>query len=353
MSYFVESDIREIVDRLGTDAQALTGRRVLLCGGLGFLGRYFLEVFKYLNTHALARPCELVVMDNGITSGVFGTMLRHEGYQCLAHDISQPLPPLAPFDYIIHAAGIASPYYYRKYPVETLEVAIVGTKNLLTMCTRSAPRGLLFFSSSEIYGNPDEANMPIPETYRGNVSCTGPRACYDESKRVGETLCVTFHQVYRTPVTIVRPFNVYGPGMQQADHRVLPNFASSIVTGQPLQVYSSGAQTRTFCYITDALVGFLLVLLKGRPPESYNIGHTEPEMSMLELAHLCEDVLGRKLPIELTDYPDTYPPEESRRRCPDIRKAQTHLGYTPIVPLRDGLRRFLDWALNQYSAHVT
>lgn len=353
MSYYVESDIREIVERLGDDAQMLAGRRILLCGGLGFLGRYFLEVFKYLNAHTVAAPCQLVVVDNGITSGTFGATLSHEGYQLLAHDICQPLPDLGPFDYIIHAAGIASPYYYRKYPVETLEVAIVGTKNLLTMCTVCPPRGFLFFSSSEIYGNPDDTHVPIPETYRGNVSCTGPRACYDESKRVGETLCVTFHQVYRTPVTIVRPFNIYGPGMQQADHRVLPNFASDIVTRQPLQVYSSGTQTRTFCYITDALVGFLLVLLKGRPPESYNIGNTSPEVSMLELAHLLEEVVGRKLQIELTAYPDTYPPEESRRRCPDIRKAQLQVGYTPIITLRDGLQRFMDWALAHYTKSQT
>jgi len=124
-----------------------------------------------------------------------------------------------------------------------------------------------FFSSSEIYGNPDPDHVPTQESYRGNVSCRGPRACYDESKRVGETLCYVFHDKYGTPTTTIRPFNIFGPGMQETDYRVLPNFASRLKAGQPLHLYGVGVQTRTFCYITDALTGFLQVIAKGVPGE--------------------------------------------------------------------------------------
>jgi UDP-glucuronate decarboxylase len=254
-----------------------------------------------------------------------------------------------PIDYFIHAAGIASPYYYRKYPLETLEVATTGTKNLLQLSLRNKPKGFLFFSSSEIYGDPDERHIPTPESYRGNVSCLGPRACYDESKRLGETLCAIFHQLHGVPTRIVRPFNVYGPGMRESDYRVIPNFASRIVSHKPLHVYGSGRQTRTFCYVTDAMVGFLKVLLNGTPGQVYNIGNPVPEVSILDLVAVVERVLDRKLEMTGVEYPDSYPADEPQRRCPDINKAFLQLNYRPVVSLEEGLRRFMGWAVKNYS----
>jgi UDP-glucuronate decarboxylase len=194
--------------------------------------------------------------------------------------------------------------------------------------------------------------VPTQESYRGNVSCHGPRACYDESKRVGETLCYIFHELHGTVTTIIRPFNVYGPGMQETDYRVLPNFASRIKAGKPLNIYGQGNQTRTFCYITDALTGFLLAILKGVPGEAYNIGNTRPELSMLELVRNVESVLGRSVPLNLIEYPDSYPADEPMRRCPDIRKARIQLQYDPRVTLEEGLRRFLTWSNQHYKGIV-
>jgi UDP-glucuronate decarboxylase len=245
-------------------------------------------------------------------------------------------------DYVIHAAGIASPFYYRAYPLETLEVAITGTRNALELATRQHAR-FTFFSSSEIYGDPDPVHVPTQESYRGSVSCRGPRACYDESKRVGETLCYVFHEKFGTATTAIRPFNVYGPGMQEIDYRVLPNFASRIKAGKPLNLYGTGVQTRTFCYIADALVGFLLTILKGVPGEVYNIGNPTPEVSMQDLVKTIEEVLGRPVPYTVIEYPDSYPADEPMRRCPDIRKARLQLKYEPRVTLPDGLKRFLGW----------
>jgi UDP-glucuronate decarboxylase len=210
-------------------------------------------------------------------------------------------------------------------------------------------KGFLFFSSSEIYGDPDPKHVPTPESYRGNVSCLGPRACYDESKRLGETLCLIFHELYGVPTRMVRPFNVYGPGMQETDYRVLPNFGSRIIGKRPLLIYGTGQQTRTFCYVTDAITGFMKALLNGSPGQAYNIGNPVPEISMLELAKALERVVGRGLEVQLIEYPDSYPADEPQRRCPDISKAALQLSYKPVVGLDEGLKRFIDWASTHYT----
>lgn len=350
MTHCLGGDIQEIATELGEEAKKFSGCTILMCGGHGFIGRYYISLFKYLNEKVLTQPCCLVVLDNQITSGSLGSDVSdQDGYHFIEHDIIQPREVDGPIDYVIQAAGIASPYYYRKYPLETLEVATIGTKNLLNLGLRRRLKGFLFFSSSEIYGDPEDHHVPTSESYRGSVSCLGPRACYDESKRLGETLCAIFHQLYGVPTKMVRPFNVYGPGMQETDYRVLPNFASRIVAGKPLHVYGTGEQTRTFCYITDAMVGFTKVLLNGGLGQVYNIGNPVPEISMLDLVIALEQVIGRKLEVELLEHPDSYPADEPRRRCPDITKATLQLDYKPSVALREGLRRFMDWAAKNYT----
>ncbi|MBI2235916.1 MAG: NAD-dependent epimerase/dehydratase family protein [Magnetospirillum sp.] len=347
--FLLASDIAEICRRLGDTAHDFAGKTVLLTGGRGFLGRYFMEIFAHLNQNVLAKPCRLIAADNLITAGKEGAEIpEFEHVTFIQHDVVQPLPLDEPVHYVIHAAGIASPYYYRAFPLETLEVAIRGTRNMLEVAHANKAR-FTFFSSSEIYGDPDPKHVPTPESYRGNVSCQGPRACYDESKRVGETLCHIFHETHGTATNTIRPFNVFGPGMQETDYRVLPNFASRIKAGQPLNVYGSGNQTRTFCYITDAMVGFLLVVLRGVPGEPYNIGNPKPEISMVDLVHRIEKVLGKKVAHNIIEYPDSYPADEPNRRCPDIRKSKLQLKFEPSVELEDGLKRFFGWADKVYT----
>ena len=349
-THCLPGDIEEIVSGLGADAQQFAGRTILLCGGAGFLGRYFASVFARLNQGILRQPCQVIVCDNLITSGSLGSaMTGPNGFRFLKHNIIQPLTLEEPVDYVIQAAGIASPYYYRKYPLETLEVATLGTKQVLELAVAHRPRSVIFFSSSEIYGDPDPRHVPTSESYRGNVSCLGPRACYDESKRLGETLCAIYHERHGVATKIIRPFNVYGPGMQETDYRVLPNFASRVIGREPLHIYGSGRQTRTFCYVTDALVGFFKVLLSGAPGQAYNIGNPVPELSMLELAKRLERLVGTPLDIQTVEYPDSYPADEPQRRCPDIRKAALQLAYKPAVEFDEGLRRFMEWARVHYT----
>jgi UDP-glucuronate decarboxylase len=348
--FLLKTDVQEVAAGLGPLAKEFADRTVLLCGGRGFLGRYLIEVFAHLNESVLRRkPCRLIIVDNLITAGKAGSGKQKRPHvRFLQTDLIKPLLIKEPIHFILQAAGIASPYYYRAYPLETLEVATLGTKNALNLARKHGAR-LLFFSSSEIYGDPDPKHVPTPESYRGNVACQGPRACYDESKRLGETLCYIYHQKFGTLTNSVRPFNVYGPGMQETDYRVLPNFASRIKGDSPLKVYGSGRQTRTFCYVTDAIEGFLRILLRGAPGEAYNIGNPKPEISMLELVKRTERVLGRPVKHTVVEYPDSYPADEPNRRCPDITKARRQLGYEPRVPLEEGLRRFYGWTEAVYT----
>jgi UDP-glucuronate decarboxylase len=352
-NFVQKKEVQEIVHGLGADVYKFEGKTVVMSGGSGFLGRYFQTFFHHINEKVLKKPCRLISIDNHITSGKAGSELRlSKRFVYHKHDIIQPLKIKEPVHYIIHAAGIASPYYYRKYPLETLQVATTGSRNMLNLALEKGVESFVFFSSSEIYGDPDPRHVPTPESYRGNVACLGPRACYDESKRVGETLCYIFHNLHGVKTKIIRPFNVYGPGMQETDYRVLPNFASRVLTKQPLHIYGKGDQTRTFCYISDAITGFLKVLLVGVPGEAYNIGNSNPEISMVDLAKVLGKVIKRKVAVDLIEYPDAYPADEPMRRCPDLTKARTQLGYQPRVSLEDGLGRFMTWAKANFSKTI-
>jgi UDP-glucuronate decarboxylase len=345
---FMTRDVSDIATGLGKSASAFAGKTIYITGGRGFLGRYFSETFAYLNAKVLDKPCRVIVADNLITAGKLGAeSFNAPGFTFLQQDVTKKIQIDGPVDYILHAAGIASPYYYQANPLETIDVAISGTRNALEMAREKDAR-IVFFSSSEIYGDPDPKFVPTPETYKGSVAILGPRSCYDESKRLGETLCHVFHEKFGTKVCTVRPFNVYGPGMQEKDYRVLPNFAARIAAGKPLKVYGNGNQTRTFCYVSDAIAGFLLALVHGKPGQPYNIGNPTPEISMLQLAKEIQKVLGRDVALELVGYPEGYPGDEPNRRCPDICKARKELGYEARIDLSEGLRRFFEWTKTTY-----
>ena len=346
--FFLQSDIDEIAERLDA-RQKFEGKTVLITGAGGFLGRYFIEVFEKFNQSYFNNPVKVIAVDNLITSRQIGPKIIEDvNVDFVEHDVTKKFDTKQPVDYIMHAAGIASPHYYKKYPLETLEVAITGTKNMLSLAQEKKSR-FLFFSSSEIYGDPDSNNIPTSESYRGNVSCLGPRACYDESKRVGETLCYIFQHKFNVHTNIVRPFNLYGPGMQEEDLRVLPNFASKIKSKLPLKIYGDGKQTRTFCYITDAITGLLKVVLDGKKGEVYNIGNPSPEVSILDIVKSIQQVLKRDIPFDVIEYPESYPSGEPYRRCPDIQKAKDGINYIPEINFDEGLKRFLTWTDENYE----
>lgn len=248
-------------------------------------------------------------------------------------------------DYIFHMASLASPVFYRKHPLETIDADVIGVKRLLDFFKRRPVKGFLFFSSSEIYGDPDSEHIPTPESYWGNVNPCGPRACYDESKRLGETICYNYASLYKMPVTIVRPFNNYGPGMRINDLRVMPDFAKAVLDNTDITLYSDGQATRTFDYIPDAVTGYLKCILYGSF-EVFNIGSDVCEQTILSLAEQFRQI-GREEygycgKIRFEKHTDThYLTDNPKRRCPDISKAKSLLGYSPRVSVEEGIRSYL------------
>ena len=354
----VKLDLDMMCDNLKEEFGRMSGKKLLLTGGAGFLGHYFVQAALHWN--ALMRKdsesIHVVVYDNFVRGmPTWLSRLQADSHLSLVrHDIRHPLPVnIGDFQFIIHAASIASPTYYRKDPIGTMDANVSGLRTLLEYARSQGLKGqpiegFLFFSSSEIYGDPSPENIPTPETYRGLVSCTGPRACYDEAKRYGETLCVNFAQQLGIPVKVARPFNNYGPGLKISDRRVIPDFVRDIMNGRDIIMLSDGSPRRTFCYAADAVTGYYKVLVKGHNGEAYNIGVEEPEISMAELAEklasLARDLFGYKGKVMRQASHDTsYLVDNPNRRCPIITKARTHLGYNPRVSLNDGMTRSLIW----------
>jgi UDP-glucuronate decarboxylase len=352
-----DDDLTVMLEALDADLRRMSGKRLLVTGGAGFLGYYLVQVpLAWNDAHPDEPPIHVTVFDNyfrGVPEWLEQLGWRPE-VELVEHDVRGPLPDrMDDFAYVVHAAGIASPTYYRAHPIETMDANITGLRNLLDYARQRVEAGLamegfLFYSSSEIYGDPAADAIPTPETYRGNVSCTGPRACYDESKRYGETLCVNFARQHGIPVTMVRPFNNYGPGMKITDGRVIADLFRDALAGRDLVLFSDGSPTRTFCYVTDAITGYYLALLRGRRGEAYNVGVDGPEISMLDLAKtiagLANDLFGHQVKVVKGRSPEQdYLVDNPNRRCPDITKARKELLYRPRVTLEEGLRRTMLW----------
>lgn len=350
--------VRQDLDRIYTgltneERERLNGSTVLLTGGAGFLGFYFINFLAYFRQELGIK--KIVCLDNFQIG--YPKWLREFSEQNAVElhkfnvitDKIADVPGAEFADYIIHMASIASPVFYRKYPIETLDANIWGLRSLLDFYCNKPIRGFLFYSSSEIYGDPTPENIPTLETYRGNVDCQGPRACYDEAKRFGETMCYLFHQKYNMPITIIRPFNNYGPGMRLNDARVPADFANAIRENRDIVIFSDGSPTRTFCYISDAITGYLKGLLHASDGfEAYNIGMDRPEISIRRLAEIYieagKEIFGYTGVATFAAAEDKeYLSNNPNRRCPVINKARHMLGYDPQISVEQGVRYFLEY----------
>ncbi len=353
----VSKDLGYICMQLEMEFGAMAGGKLLIMGGAGFLGYYLVQSVLHWNESNPEKKIEISVFDSyvrGVPDWLTDLDSKDSMLEVVRHDVTHPLPVgMKEFDYIIHAASIASPTFYRARPIETMDANVNGLRIMLNYSLErqkngNPMQGFLFFSSSEIYGDPSPDQIPTSEDYRGLVSCTGPRACYDESKRFGETLCVNFARQHGIPVKMARPFNNYGPGLKITDRRVLPDFARDILAGKDIVLLSDGSPKRTFCYAADAIIGYYKILVKGRPGEAYNIGVETPEVSIAELADrtvgLAREIFDYQGKVVLGSPDDgDYLADNPNRRSPVIEKARRELGYAPEVDLQDGLLRSLLW----------
>lgn len=303
--------------------------KILVSGGAGFLGSHLCDLL-------LQEGHDVIVVDNFITGrrenlahlGGEKRFTLQEGDLCRAH-----LPEV---DAIFHLASPASLPSYGRYPVETMLVNSVGTHRLLEL---AHARGALFLlaSTSEVYGDPLE--HPQGEGYWGNVDPVGPRSCYDESKRFAEALTMVYHQMHGLDVRIVRIFNCYGPRSAPDDGRLMPNFVTQALRGHPITVYGDGSQTRSLCYVSDLVRGLRLAMFHPRSRgQIFNLGNPD-ERPVLEYARLVKEITGTLSTIVHTKQR----PGEIARRCPDISRARSQLGWSPVTPLEEGLRTTIDW----------
>ena len=347
-----EQDLELIFEMLSEkEKESFSCSTILITGCAGFLGYYFMNFFAtYMRELQINK---VIGLDNFMLGkpAWITELEKNDSFDVRKFDIVSDnlidIEDTENADLVIHMASIASPTFYRKYPLETLDANIWGLRSLLDLYAEKPIKGLLFFSSSEIYGDPDPSFVPTNEEYRGYVSATGPRACYDESKRFGETMCMLYAEKYHMPIGVARPFNNYGPGMRVNDKRVVADFANSIRLNKDIEILSDGSPTRTFCYISDAITGYLKILLHGEY-DYFNIGIDEPEITVNQLAEIYVSS-GKKIfnysgEVCYTKSIDTaYLTHNPQRRCPDIAKARRILGYEPRISVEVGIERFLQF----------
>ncbi|HSY83701.1 MAG TPA: UDP-glucuronic acid decarboxylase family protein [Gemmatimonadaceae bacterium] len=303
--------------------------RVLITGAAGFLGSHLADRF-------LAEGHAVVGLDNFVTGHPdnIAHLMGRSDFEFLRHNISTYTFVAGPLDGVLHFASPASPVDYLEHPIPTLKVGALGTHNALGLAKAKGARFFLA-STSEVYGDP--LVHPQTESYWGNVNPIGPRGVYDEAKRYAEAMTMAYHRFHGIDTRIVRIFNTYGPRMRPRDGRVVSNFIVQALTGEPITIYGNGSQTRSFCYVDDEVEGIYRLFMRG-DAEPTNIGNPD-EYTVKQLAEIVVELTGTKSPIVYRDLPEDDP----KVRRPDITRACGLLGWTPKVPVREGVAKTIEY----------
>lgn len=344
-SKIIFDDVIEIASEFKKYKSKLKNKKIIITGGAGFLLSYFCDLIEIFNIKYKFN-IELIVYDKF----VLGFPIRLKKYKknkrikFINKDLSKNFKISTNCDYFIHGASIASPTFYRIYPIDTIKVNVLGLINILDKINSGVkkPKSIIFMSSSEVYGNPTLENIPTNEDYNGNVSFTGPRACYDESKRIGETICVNYFNKYKLPIKIIRPFNVFGPGQNLNDKRIIPDIIKGIKK-RKISLYSDGSPKRSFCYISDQIRGILNILINGKNGEAYNIGNNE----MISISDVTKSFIkNSKYQVKLefkVSKDSNYTVDNPQNRCPNLNKAKKVKNWKPIIKTQKGILRTLQY----------
>ena len=302
-------------------------KRNLITGGSGFLG-------SHLAKELLKRGEEVICLDNFFTGSKTNikNLFKYNDFEFIRHDVTEPIK--LEVDNIWHLACPASPIHYQFNPIKTTKTSFMGTYNMLGLAKRVGAK-LLLASTSEVYGDPKE--HPQKESYKGSVNTTGIRSCYDEGKRIAETLCADYQRIHGVEVRIMRIFNTYGPNMRFDDGRVISNFIVQALKNEKITIYGDGSQTRSFCYVDDLINGMIL-LMESNYKEPINIGNPN-EFSIKELADLVKNLINPNLKFEYKELPSDDP----KQRKPSIELAKNVLNWEPKTELKDGLLRTIEW----------
>ncbi|MXV51701.1 NAD-dependent epimerase/dehydratase family protein [Pedobacter sp. HMF7647] len=336
----IEEDLSSIYNA-NIDWKLFTNKTVLITGASGFLPAYMVETLLYVNKVSPGINIKVIalVRNKEKAEQKFKEHLSNRHLEILVQDVCTPVTISAKIDYIVHAASQASPKYYGIDPVGTLSPNVLGTINMLQLAKEKKVVSFLYFSSAEVYGQVAENCNPVKESYYGLLDPMQLRACYGESKRMGENICVSYYHQFGVPVKVARPFHTYGPGMQLDDGRVYADFLRNVINNENIEVTSDGSAKRAFCYLSDATIGFLTVLLSGNVGEAYNVGNPFAEHSISELADILAQI--RKNPLSVIRKAVNikgYIQSSLARNTPDISK-MIALGWIPQIGVFEGFKR--------------
>ncbi|TPN34359.1 UDP-glucuronic acid decarboxylase family protein [Mesorhizobium sp. B1-1-6] len=320
--------------------KARRAKTVLVAGGAGFLGSHLCETL-------FRNGWRVICVDNFLTGRMDNivSIMDQPRFRLIEQDICRPLNLGEPVDRVFNLACAASPPRYQADPIHTTRTCVIGTLNLLELAARNNAR-FLQASTSEVYGDPEQ--HPQREDYVGHVNFTGPRACYDEGKRTAETLCFDYLRAAKADIRVARIFNTYGPRMDPADGRIVSNLIMQALEKRSMTIFGDGLQTRSFCYVSDLIDGMMRLMdLDPNPGKPVNLGNPG-EFTIMRLASMVRDMTGTKSDLKFLPLPQDDP----RRRQPDISRAKALLGWTPKVPLRQGLMQTIGYFSNLETSGI-
>lgn len=341
MNKVIKEDIEGIIAGF-SDLAVFRNKVVLISGASGFLPAYMVDVLLHLNAIDKGFNVKVIALVRNLDKAYkrFAHLLQNVNLEIIKHDVCLPFSSTRKINFIVHAASQASPKFYGSDPVGTLNANVLGTNNLIQLAHEHKVEKFLYFSSSEVYGQLTQDKIPTSESDYGYIDPTNVRACYAESKRMGETMCVSWAHQYNVPVNMVRPFHTYGPGMDLNDGRVYADFISDIVHNQNIVMKSDGSAVRAFCYVADAVKAFFLVLLNGKPSEAYNVGNDKGECSIIDLAQKLVTLFpDKKLHVIKQEIQQgNYLNSLVSRTSPNIEKIKS-LGWKPSTTIEEGFSR--------------